>query len=315
MINNYKEKLYIESQISKLDKILISLKDDLLPHREEQYKVMAEVYVRKIRELREEIDEYTGMEILNIKRNDINIHIEGPYIDFGSAPISIISNFLNNFRKALQNFYTTLNDIAYKNRIPKQISELTDLQLQQFSPGSINLSLSLPEKQMNFLEGTSIDSVIKTYFDIANWLITDNNRYVKGIKEEKFEKLLICMLRTFPDDKYINKITYSGNLTSSYEKIVINSATKKKAIEKIGKTNNENEITSVIGSIREIDLDKFTFVVRNIENSDRQELRCKITSEVIEDIRCYLDSKVSINGFLKDNVLDVKFIEVAEDTE
>ena len=42
------------NNIEKLENILADLKKRLLPEHEEQYKAMAEVYIRKIKELKEE---------------------------------------------------------------------------------------------------------------------------------------------------------------------------------------------------------------------------------------------------------------------
>ncbi len=83
MKNNLEEKQFIEKRINKLENILFDLKEKLLPEREEQYKSMAAVYVRKIIELREEIEKYIGMDNVLIEHDDINIHMVGPSIGYG----------------------------------------------------------------------------------------------------------------------------------------------------------------------------------------------------------------------------------------
>ena len=314
MINNYEEKLYIGKQVNILENILLSLKTKLLPKREEQYKAMAAVYVRKIREFREQLDEYTGIELFNIKKADINIHIEGPMINYGSAPISIISLYLNNFKKTMQNIYTDINKINYKRRLPKFISDLCDFHLSDLQPGSINLSLSYPSSQTCFIESNSAEKSVDTYFNILKWIYFDDDIYIKDIDDDMKEKLLINMIRTLPDDKVINKITFYGSALKSEEKIIVNKSTKQKIIKILNRDENNIKKVAIKGCIRELDLDKLTFMLRNVEEYHKSEVKCKITTDKIEDLKEYLNTKVIINGIEKDNSIVVKFIEVL-DTE
>lgn len=311
MIENFEQKEYTENQIRRLENVLMSLRDKLMPKREKQYKLMAAFYVRKIREMREEIDEYTGLEMFNIKKDDINIHIEGPAIRYGSAPISIISGFLGNFRKTLQKFYITLNNLNYKTRIPKSIAALSDFELNAFQPGSINLSLSLPNNQISIFD---MEKSVKTYFDILKWAYYDNDEFINDIKKEIKEKLLVNIIRTLPDDKNISTITFSGKMLDlgKDKKIIINRKSKEKIIDTINNSNNNLKMISMKGCIRELDLDRWTFELRNIEGDSKFDQKCKINSEIVDDLKEYLDSVVAINGYKYGNILKVKYIEQIE---
>lgn len=313
MIRNYEDKKFAENRIYKLEKILLSLKQKLLPERETQFKAMAAVYVRLIREIREEIEEYTGMEILNVKVNDINIHIEGPIIGYGSAPISIISNYLENFKKTLQNYYMIVNDMKTK-RVPKIISELTDFNLNAFQPGSINLSISLPSYQISFFdEQQKLEKVIEVYFNILKWTFYDDETYIKDIDNEIKEKLLINMLRTLPDNRKIDKITFSGRSVNSQDKIIINYNTKKRIKEKIENITESDQMVSVQGCIRGLDLDKLIFVLRDLDGNNVKYIKCKLTNDIVDDMKQYLDSTVIIKGIeTKSGMIKVKYIEILD---
>jgi hypothetical protein len=312
MIRSYEEKKYAEKQIDKLEKILMSFRDQLLPDREEQYKIMASYYVRKIRELREAIDEYTGLEYFNIKKSDLNIHIEGPIIRYGSAPISVVSSFLNNFRKTLQNFYAALNELNYKTKFPKEIAMLSDFQLNDFQPGSINLSLSLPPYQTGLFENKSIEKSLETYFKIIKWACYNDDTYINNINDDIKEKLMVNVIRTLPDDKNINRITFYGDSVKSKEKLIINRNVRQKIIDTLNKNNEELELVSIKGCVRELDLDKLTFLLRNVTGFNQTEVKCKLNDDIVEDIKEYFDSTVSINGYKKDNLIFVKYIEVLD---
>lgn len=311
MIRSISEKLFKEDQIRKLEYIIIDFKEKLLPERPDQFKDMSAIYVRKIIEMREEIELYTGMYELLIERNDINIHIKGPVIDYGSAPISIISSYLDNFRKAMQRVYSIKHNISVTTRVPNWLAKLTDFKMNAYQPGSINLSLSIPEKQIGFYEDMNITSSIELYFKLLEWISNDKiNEDIEKLDEKLLEKLLIIILKTLPDNKNIESIEYQGN--SLKDKIYINSNSRKIVKDKISKITHVNQLVNYKGCIRELDLDRLTFVLRNIENSNIKQIRCTVNEENIDDIKNYLDVNVSVTGTKNGTVMIVKYIELTD---
>lgn len=316
MIRNIEEKKHAENRIKKLEAIISSLKEELLPEREEQFKIMAKVYVKKIIELREEIEVFTGMDLLIVERKDINIHIKGPSINYGAAPISVISNYLDSFRKAMQKIYSIMNNIEIKTRVPIIISELTDFRLNAYQPGSINLSLSLPEKQTGLFEDMDIYSSIDIYFKLLEWLGNDTDdkkildEYINNLDKNKLEKLLINILKTLPDNKNIDSIEFYGNSIKSEKKIYVNHESRNKIKEKLNTNTNEEQIAEYRGCIRELDLDRQTFLLRNIEGKEVKQIKCILNENIADDIKNYLDTNVLIVGTVKNNVMQVKYIEI-----
>lgn len=311
MIKSIEEKEFLEKRIKKLENILLDFKNKLLPDREEEYKNLSKVYVQKIIEMREEIEEYVGMSNVLIKKNDINIHIKGPIIGYGSAPISIISGYLGNFRKSIQKLYLIKYKKNCSSRIPKWLSSLTDFGMEAYQPGSINLTLSIPERQISFYEESNIESSLKLYFQILEWLNKDedNDRF-KDIDNKTLEKMIIAVMSTLPDNKNINSIEYFGRSVGENKKIYINYKSKENAKNRIKKLSKEEVSVEYIGLIREVDLDKLTFVLRNIENNnDNNEVKCSFDNEFLEDIKNYLDSKVYVIGIKKNKFVKVKYID------
>ncbi|MBS4959103.1 MAG: hypothetical protein KHZ99_19075, partial [Clostridium sp.] len=219
MINNLKEKQFIENRIKKLENILFDLKERLLPDREEQYKVMAAVYVRKIIELREEIEEYIGMNNVLIEKSDINIHVNGPAIGYGKAPISIISSYLDNFKTSVRKNYGILYN---KGKVPQNIALLTDFTLNQLAPGSINISLSIPNEQTTFLEDMPFNKSLSIYFELLQSIsMRECDIHIDGINDEYIGKLLNNILRILPDDKNIRSIEVYGDRVSNKSRICL----------------------------------------------------------------------------------------------
>ena len=308
MIRNYEEKVYAENRIAKLEKILLSLKEDLLPDREEQYKAMAKVYVSKIRVLREEIEEFTGMSLLNMKRRDLNLHIVGPAIDYGVAPVSILTKYLADFKSALQQIYISL----YGGTVNNYISKLFDMGLYEYNPGSINVSLQFENQQISLLENndnSKITHTLDVYFKIIQWMNTDDILYIRDMSEEQLRNIVANMIKTMPDNKKIRSISFESDRVDIKTPVTVTSGHKKKMKEYISSVSNEYVI--IVGDMRELDLDKNTFWIRNIGDTNQTQ-KCKFKREMLEDIANCLGYKVTVEGILKKNYLVLNQIEIKE---
>ncbi|PRR70938.1 hypothetical protein [Clostridium thermopalmarium] len=318
MINSIEQKNQAENQIKRLENILISLREKLLPDREKQYKAMASSYVNKIRELREEIDEFTGVQLFNIPKNDLNIHIIGPVIGYGEAPISLVSKFLDNFRKSIQTIYAILCDIKISTNVPKEVAKACDFNLLGYNKGSINLSLGLPPKQLNFFDSNNkIDNAMEVYFKAIHWASSALPKECIDIDENIRDRALGSILRTLPDEKNISEITFSGEAIKKYGKLSINKYAKYRISEILLNKDIDDEIIEVKGKIREVDLDNLSFTLRDIQENDYNipnQMKCIMTEAVAEQLKDYLDSYAIIKGIRKEssNTINVKLVDTLD---
>ncbi|MCE9656685.1 hypothetical protein LPC13_15575 [Clostridium celatum] len=307
MINNLEEKQFIEKRINKLENILFDLKERLLPEREEQYKAMASIYVRKIIELREEIEEYIGMNEVLIEKSDINIHVNGPAIGYGKAPISIISSYLDNFKTSVRKNYGILNN---RSKVPKDIALLTDFTLNQLAAGSINISLSIPNEQTAFLDDMPFNKSLRIYFELLQSVsMREEDIHIDGIDDEYIGKLLNNILKILPDDKNIRSIEVYGNRVFNKSKICLDHKSRRFVLNKIESINEKEKNISINGIIREIDLDKMRFYLREIDCEGREQIKCLVSNDEIENLGEYLNSRVKVIGILENNLVKVKYIE------
>lgn len=307
MINNLEEKKFIENRIRKLENILFDLKEKLLPDREDQYNAMAYVYVKKIIELREEIEEYIGMNNILIEKSDINIHINGPAIGYGNAPISIISSYLDNLKSSVRRNYGILYN---RSKVPQNIALLTDFTLNQLAAGSINISLSIPNEQMSFLDHTSLDRSLKIYFELLQLVsMRDEELAIDGVDDESMGKLLSNILKIVPDDKNIRNIEVYGEKVLHQSKICLDHQSRRFILGKIENINKKEKNVSIEGIIRELDLDKLTFCLRDINYAGKEQIKCSVPKEETEDLGIYLNSYVKVTGILEGNLLKVKYID------
>lgn len=311
MIRTKNELIYTKEQINKLENIVMSLKEKLLPERESQYNAMAGIYIKKIESFRKEVDDYLGVSTYKTSNIDLHMHIEGPSIGYGSVPSSLIASCLERFKKGLQGIYVTKNDIKLNRNTPKDIRDICDLRLVNFQPGSINLSFEVPKQQIS-LDRESIDNSIQVYFDLINWISSDDDNYISNLDKDKLEKLMQSVVNTLPDNKNINKITFSGKSTYCKNKITVDTEIREKIVNKIMDFQIKDEIVSIKGIVRGMDLDKRTLALRDVQNYDKKEINCKLSDDIGNDLKEYLDATVSIKGVKKESYINVKYIENVE---
>lgn len=308
MIRNYSEKEHAENRIKKLERILLSLKTELLPDREEQYMIMAKAYVRKIHELREEIEEFTGMQKFQIKSGDLNIHILGPIIGYGVAPVSLISKYLDDLRKTFQSIYTIIYKEEIDKGMAKKLMSLNEMGLYDYQPGSINLGLQFTNSQMTLFEKDDpLINVIETYFNIIKFVEEDDSGCIRYLDEHKVQKIIQTMIKTMPDNKKISKIGFKSKLIKLEEEVTIDQRCKNKMMQLL--TGEDEQLVSVIGYIREIDLDKQSFVLRNIEGRIAQQ-KCSYNEDMNIEIQSALANRVVVSGIMKKDTLYVITIEM-----
>lgn len=316
MIESIEQKNETEKQMRRLENSLIILREKLLPNREKQFKAMASGYINKLRELREEIDEFTGMSMFNVPPKDINIHLVGPAIGYSRIPISVISQYFDSFRKSLQVIYASVNKIRYKTNIPKEVANACDFNLLGFSGGSVNISLGLPIQQLSFLnDNDSINKSINFYFKILDWANNKSRIEDININGDVPNKALISIIKTLPNDKEIKEITFSGRMIGKYKKITVNKNARQTIKDILIAPDTDEEKVELEGRIRELDLDKKSFILRNIVGKDFTEIICYMSDAVAEQPKDYLDSTVMITGVKKkqNNYINVKLIEIVDD--
>lgn len=315
MINNPEEKEFLNKQIVHLENALADLKDKLLPDNPKMYEVMSLNYIDKIKELRKEIDLYLGIQENNLVRNsDIIIRLQGPEVGFGKAPISVVANTLEEMRKGFQNLYASL--LGYKNykKVPQYIAKACDMSLAGVFEGSIQVALQRPPEQISlFQEDTDFERTANLYIEAASW--ASKMESVEVIKrkipdDDIREVALKSILRLVPNSpKRVNRVHLYGSMIK--EDIYLGKNSRDFIIENLTKKDKEEIIYSFEGRVREIDLDKGSFKLREIKNEENiYEIIGIINDKLMSDIKESLDETVIVRGTMRNETNNAKTIEV-----
>jgi hypothetical protein len=328
MITSDRQLKQTREELIRLEEDLISLQRELYPINPDRFHLMAEAYVDHIMELRFQIDEYIGIKAYQDKLQGVWLRLIGPSIQLGSASSSILTNTIDNFRKSIRTIAATLNgDIPYrKGGLSKDIETASDLVIIGLMSGSLKVGLGLPpERQMNLFD-TLKDPVIKaidTFMEIATWASTPD--ILPGLPDSisnlsSRDYILRQVMNMSPSKKLpVDIIEFSGTLVRLPKTPLLTKGARSRLRDLIAKEIGAESMEAV-GTIREIDLDKMKFYLRERPNSEPQ-LHCQVSEEMIDDARAALGEQVKIAGTVirdrlgKINILKVKTLELYGDEE
>ncbi|WP_112182529.1 hypothetical protein [Paraliobacillus zengyii] len=323
MISNLEEKKFINKQIMHLENALADLKFKLLPDNPEIFKVMSISYVDKIQELRKEIDTFLGVnELKDIEKSDIVIRLKGPEIGYGRAPISVVSSILDETRKGFQNLYSYLNGFKNFRKVPQSILKACDMSLAGMFEGSLQVALQRPSEQISlFDEDSDFNKTVELYLQAASW--ASKNDSIELLKrnipdDELREVALKSILRLIPKStKKVNRVHLYGSLVN--ENIYLNKQSRDYIIENLAKKVEDEQILSFEGRVREVDLDKGSFKLREVKDENGiHEIIGHINESLMEDLKECLDDVIIVKGVIKSETqksktLEIRFIESASE--
>lgn len=298
MINDIKDKKIIELQIQRLENSLldIKLKTENNPL---MFNILANPYVKQIRELRQQIEEFIGVP-QEVPLTDLIVRISGEHIGKGRAPISVVASTLKNVRSAISNTYASLIGVTDFNNLPKHITEACDFSLLGTAEGSIQLILQSPSKEVSLLGEEELSKVFEIIYQAAEWAIEERPK--EELEEilpnkEGFNNVLKNLLKLTPpkEDDRVDSIHLYGQLMK--KDIILTNKTREYISNYLYNDQQEEKVIEIKGTIREIDLDKKSFILRDIMNlHDVKEVRCKMVNSLKEDVFPILNSKVIISG-------------------
>jgi hypothetical protein len=283
MIENDEQLDQTRMAITRLESALKMLKRDVLPVNPARYALMAEPAVDQIQALRNQIDEYTGVTSAVSQEADLWMKLEGPEISLGDAPTSVVTAMLDLLRRGVQTVAEFLQRGAVGARPTADMKHACDLRIVAWLPGSVQVGLRLPEiageaQQASGLhEGAS--QALAMYLQAASWVGSNEGPDVleMAIPEAEQRRLVLNQVsRIIPRPRGATvRVELSGRAVQ--RPITLQRSAQQRVRDAISHATQEDLVT-VEGLLREIDLDGLSFIVRDPESVGR-ETRCEIRSD------------------------------------
>lgn len=286
MIQNDEQLNHTKAAIADLEAAIASLKRDVLPLNPARFALMAEPAVDQIRELRNDVDEYVGINDAVAETATLWMKLEGDEIDPGDAPTSVVTKMLDVLRVGVQAVAEFLNRGALGIRPTAQIKDACDLRIIAWLPGSVKVGLRLPEVDPSLFPEVrgEAEKALRLYLHTATWVASqDDDAVLEAEVPDSTERRLLLnqverlVPRPHGGIEYVE--LFGRKMPRGAVQLRRESRERVRgAIERtVRQAIPEPELVTEEGVLREIDLDQRTFIVRTPDQIS--ETRCAIGSD------------------------------------
>jgi hypothetical protein len=303
MIENDDQLHRTRNAVNDLELALAALKREVYPINPQRFVVMAEPVVDQLQELRREIDEYIGVASVIGREAEVWLGLQGPDIALGNTPTSVLSTMTDLLRRGVQIVAEYLQRGSVGARPTAEIKQACDFRIIGLAPGSLNVGLRLPDpSDLNVDNDEALQQAWKAldlYLRAVEWVGSEDDIELleTEIPDNDERRLLLSQVaRIIPRPRGgVEVVSFSGR--SLKDKTVrLNRQNRERVREAIKRTITETPAI-IAGTLREIDLDNRSFIVRNAESSS--ETRCEIrqdADDLMDIAKEALDHEVIVLG-------------------
>ncbi len=321
MIHTDHELAIVREQLGRAEEALKAIRDELRPVNESRFLLMAESYVQMILELRGQIDAYLGLEAVCQAQIELELGLEGNGIRLGNSPASLVTRVLDAFRRGLQSVVEAVEStdctVRTGGRRKRWIEQLCDLPLVGVASGSVRIQLG----EATSLSGALLESEDREFYRHVMGLLRDGLACATGeisaeqIPEPLRQSVLNAVRKLVPAPRgALDVITFRGRAIGGGKIYRVTREARQRLDQEVRRVAVLKEITSVEGVIREVDLDRNTFLLRE-RPEEAAELPCEYAESDEEDVKSFLDKRVLVSGTLRTSpkagrqTMDVEVIE------
>jgi hypothetical protein len=304
MIHNDEHLQETRLAIANLESVLASLKHDVLPKNPERFAIMAEPAVVDIMKLRAEVDEYIGLTAARFEEAEFWMRLSGQVLWFGDAPASIVGTALKILRSGILSV-AEFRKARTAAAIPASVlKEACDPRIVTWTSGSLRVGLRLPDV-LHQAAGEHAREALYLYLDAAAWVGsgTDVEQLEDRISDSEFRRLLLNQVsRLIPRQQGgLESVELSGRRMGPVP-IVLRRDDRKRvriAVERSAQQDllDTETLITVEGLLREIDLDRRTFIIR--DRAAGTQIPCQTPPEsddLLDIAKQALDHRVLVVG-------------------
>lgn len=329
MIENEDQLKQTRVAIGHLESALAALKRDILPLNPKRFALMAEPIVDDIKTLRQEVDEYIGVAAAIEHEATVWMRLEGPEMELGDAPTSIVTQMIDIFRVGVQ----TVAELVFRGvvgtRPTGDLKNACDFRIVGWQPGSVRVGLRLPDDSPALFEDATPSAqarrALDLYLKVAAWVGSDESGELleKTIPDPDQRRLVLNQVaRLVPRPRGgLESVELSGT-SAGQTNARLHRESRERIHNAISLALREQHVEAR-GILRQIDLDARTFTIRDFEGP--LETRCVIADEddaLLEIAKDSLDHLVIVSGTRpvdptrhRSFALQIKEIEVLEKRE
>jgi hypothetical protein len=273
------------------------------------FAVVADGPLHEIDRLTAEIEEYTGVTAAERVTARLWLRLVGDRARWRETSASVMTAFLDGLRKGVQAIAALNLTGPLSGRPIADLQRACDFELVVFERGSFRIGMALPEPPQHelFPEHESgevklaneVALALRDYLVVANWAASqdDADTLAALIPDVQRRRVALRAVKSVIP-RYAGGIDFvelSGTAVPGEKRIFLAYAASERvgvALEKtIAKTQER-----YVGSVREMDLDKRTFRLRDLEDSDIPEVLCHLPDDLGPITATYLGKRAKVVG-------------------
>lgn len=295
----------VREQLALVETALASLRDTVKPKSEERFRLMAESYVEQMISLRAQIDAYLGVGTVTTTA-DVVIGLEGEEVRLGEAPASLVTRALDTFRRGLQSIVETRQSLDAPQRVSGRrklwIERLCDPPVLGLAHGSLQICLGEPDTGELFtqedreLYRKSLDLLVA---GLAWATATDTDRIDAEAPAPQVRHEVLSAVRKLvpPRGGAVQAVSFHGRLVRSDAPLRLTQETRGRVDAELKRMAVIREETRDVGTIREVDLDRNTFILRDREAAS--DLDCEYDEKDEPEVIAFLNARVIVSGTMR----------------
>jgi hypothetical protein len=301
MITNDEQLDQALEQVGRMYRALADLRKEVLPVNARNFALMAEGPMDEIRRLEEQIGNFTGRAAAEVNECDVWLRFVGPTLSWPEAPTSIVTAFLDAFRKGVQTVAEFVATGHLTTRPTKELKRACDLQIVAFQAGSLCIGVRVPdEAQLELFDGGDQPLVwraLNRFLHVADWVGSDDTSEVLDhlCPDPHERRVVLNSLKPFvPRPRGdVELVELSGRAIPQSKTIKLTKASHQRINNAID-TLTAERVEEHVGDLREIDLDSLSLIVRPTE--DVREVRCTFEEDLLGAAKEGLDRRVRVTG-------------------
>lgn len=301
MINSERDLERAHEALGDLYRAIASLRGEIGTTNPATFAILAEGPLHEIERIQSEIEAFTGVSLARLEHAPLWLRLVGRKARWGETSASVLTAFLDALRKGVQSI-ASYNIIGRIGRRPSaEIQRACDLELVNFVPGSFQVGIRIPEPDQADLfpvpQLPFAETALTEFLSAADWAASDSpvDAVVSMFQDAPKRRVALRAVKAFVPRTSggIDFVELSGSAVPLAHTVhLAPQATHRivKALETAVSAHEEQHE----GEIREIDLDKQTFKLRNVPTLG--EVRCHFGDDIYPFAIELLGKRVRVIG-------------------
>lgn len=289
------------AQLGRMYAALADLRAKVEPVNPRNFGLLAEGHLAQIRQLQQELDDYAGV-VAAESATALWVRVVGQEIEWPLAPTSVMTAILDALRKGVQSIAELALTGELSSRPTAELKASADFRVAAFAPGSFRVAVQLPEQSDSV--GEAVRTALDDYLRAAAWAGSESSEdeLRRHFPDERRRRLIPTELaRVAPRERgQVESVEFSGGLLRRLQvagPVALSRPTRKRINDALD-ASPEHRVEQYTGTLREIDLDRRSFLLRNAggEAGEVRQVACDFPEELLEAAKEALDKRVRVTG-------------------